>query len=98
MVSHSLRTWWRSEWQTPQYKISICTSCGRGARRWIERGASPEAALCAAYAIAGYAFPVPVSLFSSDLIVEVISLIPSSSPYPKGGLSHPYFHDNWFPY
>jgi len=49
-------------------------------------GASPEAALCAAYAFAGYVFSVPVSLLSSELIVEVLSLMPSSSPYPMGGL------------
>src|SRR6202522_4775943 len=28
---HSSRTWWRSEWQIPQNKISICTSRSVGA-------------------------------------------------------------------
>jgi hypothetical protein len=34
--------------QTPQYKISICRSCGRGSRRRIVKGAMPEVGLRAA--------------------------------------------------
>src|SRR5262250_2360728 len=50
-LSHSLRTWCRSEWHTPQWLISICTSRGPGARRWMECGASLEVALAAAKAL-----------------------------------------------
>jgi hypothetical protein len=46
-VFHSSRTWCKSEWQTPQYKISIWTSCGRGVRRRTVNGAKPEVALLA---------------------------------------------------
>src|SRR5580704_6274995 len=72
MFSHSLRTWCRSEWQTPQNKISICTSVGPGSRRRIAAGASPEAAFCAAYALAGYAFPFALEVLSSATTVEVM--------------------------
>src|SRR4029077_7260039 len=37
---HSFRTWCKSEWQTPQYKISICTSCARSALRGTVKGLS----------------------------------------------------------
>jgi hypothetical protein len=50
-VSHSLRTWCRSEWHTPQWLISICTSRGPGARRWMVSGASLAVAAEAAYAL-----------------------------------------------
>jgi hypothetical protein len=36
---HSPRTVWRSEWQTPQYRMSIATSFARGSRRLISNGA-----------------------------------------------------------
>ncbi|MCY1436669.1 hypothetical protein D9M71_528000 [compost metagenome] len=32
-MPHSLRAWWMSEWHTPQYRISMATSSGRGLRR-----------------------------------------------------------------
>src|SRR5450830_407504 len=38
-MPHSLRAWWMSEWQTPQYRISIATSSARGLRRSNDRGA-----------------------------------------------------------
>ena len=44
---HSLRTWWRSEWQIPQKRISICTSCSVGSRRAIVVEASEDVALAA---------------------------------------------------
>src|ERR1700747_1352388 len=50
---HSLRTWCKSEWQTPQKRISICTSCGRGDRRWIVCFASGDLGSCAANDFAG---------------------------------------------
>ena len=37
---HSSRTWWTSEWHTPQYKMSINTSGAPGSRRSIENGPS----------------------------------------------------------
>lgn len=37
---HSSRTVWRSEWQTPQKRISIATSVAVGVRRSIVWGAS----------------------------------------------------------
>src|SRR5271165_3649253 len=49
---HSLRAWCKSEWQTPQYKISICTSCARGSLRRRVNGASAPVGLGAAYALA----------------------------------------------
>src|SRR5882724_6173365 len=49
---HSLRTEWRSEWQMPQNKISICTSRSVGSRRLILVEASPDVALAAEYAFA----------------------------------------------
>ena len=48
VLCHSLRTWCRSEWQTPQKRTSICTSRGPGARRRMVVGASGELALGAA--------------------------------------------------
>src|SRR5271169_2015590 len=51
---HSLRTWCRSEWQIPQNRISICTSCSVGSRRGIVVEASGEVALAAAYAFVLY--------------------------------------------
>src|ERR1043166_817754 len=50
---HSLRTWCRSEWHTPQNRISSCTSCGRGARRAIACAAKAPVGLGAAKALAG---------------------------------------------
>src|SRR5580765_8023318 len=47
---HSLRTWCKSEWHTPQNRISICTSCARGSRRGMLNFANPEVGLCAAKA------------------------------------------------
>ena len=44
---HSLRTEWRSEWQIPQKRISICTSCSVGSRRGIVVEASGDVALAA---------------------------------------------------
>src|SRR5437016_8653492 len=49
---HSLRTEWRSEWQMPQKRISICTSRSVGSRRLILVEASPDVALAAEYAFA----------------------------------------------
>jgi hypothetical protein len=46
---HSLRTVCRSLWQTPQYNISISTSCGLGVLRLMVHGAKGLAAFCAAY-------------------------------------------------
>src|SRR5438309_5076663 len=46
---HSLRTVCKSEWHTPQYRISSCTSCGSGSRRAKENGASGALADVAAY-------------------------------------------------
>jgi hypothetical protein len=45
---HSLLTWCRSEWQTPQNVTSICTSRGPGLRRRMVAGERPEVALEAA--------------------------------------------------
>ena len=39
--------WWRSEWQMPQKRISICTSCSVGSRRVIVVEASGDVALAA---------------------------------------------------
>src|SRR5213079_2864020 len=44
---HSLRTEWRSEWQMPQNRISICTSRSVGSRRLIFVDASLDVALSA---------------------------------------------------
>src|SRR5678816_4908996 len=44
---HSLRAWWRSEWQTPQYRMSICTSWSVGSRRAMVVNASGAVALAA---------------------------------------------------
>src|SRR6266571_1088767 len=49
---HSLRTEWRSEWQMPQKRISICTSRSVGSRRLILVEASNDVALAAEYAFA----------------------------------------------
>ena len=38
---------WRSEWQMPQNRISICTSCSVGSRRAIVVEASGDVALAA---------------------------------------------------
>src|SRR6266699_3488800 len=38
---------WRSEWQMPQKRISICTSCSFGSRRGILVEASGDVALVA---------------------------------------------------
>src|SRR5580658_6889810 len=51
---HSLRTWCRSEWHTPQNRISICTSCSVGSRRAIVVEASDDVALAAENAFALY--------------------------------------------
>src|SRR5262249_23913143 len=50
---HSLSAWCKSEWHTPQYKISSCTSPGRGARRLIVCAANRPVGLGAANAFAG---------------------------------------------
>src|SRR5258707_14107730 len=72
---HSLRTWCKSEWQTPQKSISICTSCGRGSRRGMLNFANPEAALCAANApaVKVWGFPEVVS-FAVCLAASLISV------------------------
>src|SRR5580698_11594257 len=49
---HSLREKCKSEWHTPQYKISICTSSASGLRRSKLYGDNPDVALFAAYAFA----------------------------------------------
>ncbi len=49
VVPHSLWAWCRSEWQTPQYRISIWTSCGPGSRRSNVKGTSSVVALWPAY-------------------------------------------------
>ena len=46
--SHSPRAVCRSEWQTPQKRISISTSSGPGARRSKPKGASAPPAVRAA--------------------------------------------------
>src|SRR6202034_3738869 len=51
---HSFRTECRSEWQIPQNRISICTSCSVGSRRAIVVEAIGEFALAAEYAFALY--------------------------------------------
>ena len=45
---HSLRAVCKSEWQTPQKRISICTSVAVGGRRSIAKGASGDVAALAA--------------------------------------------------
>jgi hypothetical protein len=47
-LCHSSRTACRSEWQTPQNRISICTSRAVGSRRWIDAAANGDFALLAA--------------------------------------------------
>jgi hypothetical protein len=42
---HSLRAWWRFEWQIPQKRISIWTSCSVGSRRTIGVEANGDVAL-----------------------------------------------------
>src|ERR1700731_2122813 len=54
MLLHSLRTAWRSEWQTLQKRISICTSFSVGSRRAIVVEASGDVALAAENAFALY--------------------------------------------
>jgi hypothetical protein len=44
---HSLRTWCKSEWQTPQNKMSSCTSFSVGSRLEIFVAASGDFALAA---------------------------------------------------
>src|SRR5271154_7075649 len=51
---HSLRTWWRSEWQMPQNRISICTSFSAGSRLWMVADAIGDVTLAAEYAFALY--------------------------------------------
>ena len=51
-LPHSLRAWWMSEWQTPQYLISITTSSSRGSRRSKVKGVSGFDASVAAYPLA----------------------------------------------
>src|ERR671913_1490555 len=51
---HSLRTKWRSEWQMPQKRMSICTSRSVGSRRGIVVKASDDVALPAEYAFSLY--------------------------------------------
>src|SRR5690606_22566519 len=50
---HSPRAVCRSEWHTPQCRMSICTSRGPGARRPMANGASGVSAECAAKARTG---------------------------------------------
>ena len=47
MLLHSFRAAWRSEWQIPQKRISIWTSCAVGSRREIVVAASGDVALAA---------------------------------------------------
>ena len=47
-LPHSSRAWWTSEWHTPQKRISIWTSPGRGSRRSTVNGASGARAAGAA--------------------------------------------------
>jgi hypothetical protein len=47
----SLRAWCRSEWQTPQYRISIATSLPRSSRRLNSKRASGTLASVAAYPV-----------------------------------------------
>src|SRR6266540_437557 len=54
MPLHSLRTAWRSEWQMPQKRISIWTSCAVGSRRSIVVAANGDVALVTEYAFALY--------------------------------------------
>src|SRR5579872_556804 len=49
---HSSRTVWRSEWQTPQNRISIWTSLSPGSRRSIVVAARGEVLLAAEKALA----------------------------------------------
>src|SRR3954453_19264831 len=51
---HSLRTEWKSEWQMPQKRISICTSWSVGSRRGMEGGGSGDVALAAEKALVLY--------------------------------------------
>src|ERR1019366_5544189 len=51
---HSLRTEWRSEWQMPQKRMSVRTSCSVTSRRAIMVRASGDVALAAEYAFALY--------------------------------------------
>jgi hypothetical protein len=44
---HSLRTEWRSEWQIPQKRISICAARSVGSRRAIVVEASGDVELAA---------------------------------------------------
>src|ERR1700742_686392 len=48
-VCHSFLAWCRSEWQTPQYNISNCTSLGPTSLLSKLNGFSSSVALCAAY-------------------------------------------------
>src|SRR6267143_695620 len=47
---HSSRTWWMSEWQIPQKRISMSTSFGPGSRRSMVSGARGLVLEVAAYA------------------------------------------------
>ena len=48
MPLHSFRAWCRSEWQIPQKRTSIWTSCGVGSRRAMMARANGEVGLVTA--------------------------------------------------
>src|SRR6266571_1578977 len=75
---HSFRTWCRSEWQTPQKSTSSCTSCGRGSRRRMVAGPSPELAPEAAKALASYVPAVALAAIDVACSVSLISMLPQT--------------------
>src|SRR5206468_2454281 len=73
---HSLRTEWRSEWQMPQNRISICTSRSVGSRRLILVDASGDVSLAAEYAFASYVvgcmyLTLLLVLFLSSVVIHL---------------------------
>src|SRR5881409_2730093 len=70
---HSLRTEFRSEWQMPQNRISICTSRSVGSRRLILVDASGDVSLAAEYAFALY---VVGCMVDTRLLLSRIESIP----------------------
>src|SRR3954453_10564275 len=74
---HSFRTEWRSEWQMPQKRISICTSRSVGSRRGVVVEASGDVAVPAEDAFVLY-------------IVRSSSLpVPGHAPYLTASARHP---------
>src|SRR4051794_33707900 len=51
-LPHSLRTWWMSEWQMPEYLMSMTISSSLGARRSKVKGSRGLDASVAAYPFA----------------------------------------------